>query len=312
MNAGQRQQYIASILGHRRYDGSDTDGGKSLSLDEFISHIRQCKSSTGMSDTVMLALISAFMQGKAFSWWQTNSFGIHTIDELEVRMRTRFEGKSMDSMSQIMAFSTRQQKESENVLDYMDDMRKKAFNIRPALSEEQVIRTVVDNANSTYKWLLASRQFESLDMLNRHLEYLAKMKVTQTEHKPYNKKDYKPYKARTVHATEVELDDKSEGGGEPSVESLNMSMLVDAIEKATKTLASRQERMSSKPTTTNKPIMEMSVKEACVTGCHTENGIACAVHATEFKCYGCGTPGVIRRNCEKCRDIQSKNDGAAQ
>lgn len=306
MNAGQRQQYLSRILGHRRYDGTagDSTNNKSLSLDEFISHVRQSKSSTGLSDSAILKLISAFMQGKAFNWWQTNGYQVKTLDELEVRMRTRFEGQSMDSMSQLMAFSTRMQREDEDVLDYMDDMRRRAFNIRPALTEEQIIKTVIDNANGTFKWLLASRQYESLDKLNRHLEYLAKMKITKPEEKPYVKKPW--YKPRSVQAVEIESDEQTEGReeaeNEDKMDSDPITAMVDAITREMNRFVTRPNRYSGP----QKPTYQGAQTNAVEATASNPNGSKTDKKPHTVSCIGCGTPGVYWAKCTSCQAMANQ------
>lgn len=157
MNLWQSQQFLGRILGNRRYEGDQADGTKTISTDEFVGHLRQYQLSTKLADAEVLATLSSYMMGAAFIWWKTNGREISTIDQLEVRLKARFDQMPMDYLSQILTFVERKQAVDENLCAYIDDMRQIAYRLRPTLEEEKIITRIVDNANETYRTVLASR-----------------------------------------------------------------------------------------------------------------------------------------------------------
>lgn len=125
MNAYQAQQFLGKMLTNWKYEGYKNDNSKYVSLEEFISLIRQYQLSTACAERGVLSHMATFMTGAAFTWWKTNSHTVYTIDEMESRLRIRFERQSNDPISVLLEFASRKQGKEEDLLDYIDDLRQK-------------------------------------------------------------------------------------------------------------------------------------------------------------------------------------------
>lgn len=165
MNVCQGQQYLARVLGHRRYEGKVTDQSKTITLDEFMGHARSYQRSTGTTDAVVLTQLATFFSNQAFKWWQTNSTTIATLDELESRLRSRFEHKATAGLSVLREFCSRKQERGEDLLDYIDEMRRLAAACYPPLSVPDILTCVIDIATEKYRNLLAAKTYDSIAAL---------------------------------------------------------------------------------------------------------------------------------------------------
>lgn len=320
MNLWQSQQFFGRILGSRRYDGKSADGTKTISTDEFIGHIRQYQRSTRTVDSAVLDMLSTYVTGEAFTWWKTNALEIHTIDQLEIRLKARFDQTPMDYMSQMTDFATRKQGVDEKLCTYVDDMRQKAFNIRPALEESTIINKIVDNANEIYKPVLASRAYESLAILNRHAEYLSQLTPQKAITNKPVQKPFKSFRPKSMQAVEVtkEEDDVAMGwtDNETVEEEEATAVIIGAIERAVKTLSARQtQSVGQRGNGAQKAIKvteAMNVEASIQPHATSSQCCSCEVQANERGCFGCGAPGVFKRNCVTCNNRPPKNDRAAQ
>lgn len=314
------QQSIMKALSHRKYDGQTADGQKTISVDEFIGYLRAYQESGGISDEMLLRYISVCMTGAAFTWWSTNLRRIRTLDQLEEELRSRFERRRMDSISQLVNFTSRKQAKEEYLADYIDEMCRLASGLQPRMEEHQVVRIIVDNANHICKTHLASRIFESVEMLRHHANYMGAsglIPIVIPERKPVAKKVF--YRPKTVHATETEVDacempaeEHEEQDEEEEIEEpMATEAVIAAISRMVKTLgASRRTgrvgqngakelTRSTKPTA--KPNQETAKNDAA----------AQMEFSSEIRCFGCNAPGIFKRNCPTCNRQEPKNPLAA-
>lgn len=104
------QQYLSRMLGPRRYDGNPVEGNKNIKLDEFLGHVKQFQLGTGASDAVVISQMATFFTGRAFTWWQTNGDSIRTLEDLKIRLKSRFENRPIDHLSLVGEFLSRKQK----------------------------------------------------------------------------------------------------------------------------------------------------------------------------------------------------------
>lgn len=206
MQLHQKLQCMSRALGNRRYDGSSSDGKTTLTLDEFISHLRQYQFSSGNPDREILLCLSIVLQGKAFRWWSAEKDRITTIDDLEVRLKARFENQQMDSMSLLMKLSSRKQGKEEYLLDYIDDMRILASCCKTEFPESSLIAKIIDNAHERIRGILSARTYDSMTDFVRFAEYNAGRVPTTIEKKPPFRKPFN----RSVQALEAEPNSESE------------------------------------------------------------------------------------------------------
>lgn len=308
MNAGQRQQYLSKLLGNRRFSGEyNSQNKQSISMDEFLNHVRSCQQSTGWSDRLVLSLLASSVSDKAYIWWTSKQKEIFKIDDLEVSMRRRFGGQSMDRVAQIKEFSLREQGENEDILDYMDVMRMKAERMQPPLEETQVIRTIVDNANDAHRGLLLARAYTTVNELNLYMEHLPALRLgkhRENSHSQSNRKSYPKYK--TVHAIETETPSNENQSADESEETDSTQQAVEAFvdfiqRKSGNSRPNKQSKYTQRTDQKNKS-PEQQPEPPNV-----------AIDRTEFKCFGCGAPNVMRRNCEICQQpAQQSKNGAAE
>lgn len=303
MNACQGQQYLARVLGNRRYDGKQSDGNKSISLDEFIGHARAYQRSTRSAEAVVLSQLATFFSGQAFIWWLTNGHTIHTLEELEVRLKSRFERSAMDPMSLLGEFCSRKQQRNEDLLDYVDDMRKKAAQCWPALEEPQIIARVVDNANEKYRALLAAKSYESVEALSRFAEYLVRderpMMATDLKQLPR-----KPFaRNRSVLAVETEAEsahNESEAADEEPQAENSAAAVVEALARVFTNWngrrANNNDRGQSKP-----PLAQTQNEQRQQQQLQPQQPQRPQQQSTSVACWGCGAPGVYLANCIKCQ-----------
>lgn len=297
MNALQRQQHFMRLMGNKKYDAST--GERAVKLTEFMNMINKYKSLSGAPDLEILQSVSTLMAGKAFKWWQSNENSTRTLAEFEIKLRQRFDSSELDDMALLAQFSMRKQKDGEEILDYMDDMRERAIRLHPPLPEAKVIRTIVDNLNREYRGLVASKSYESIETLNRHMEYLGR--GHQEKERVVPKRTY-PYRSASVKATEIGSDDELAEEDEESDRELDMvDVMVQALQsvRTSKQFKSKGAYKSntdrrSKRRVDNK--VEAEIDDAKVNFC----------------CFGCGAPGVYKRDCPKCQqsDQPSKNERA--
>lgn len=306
MNLAQSSQFFSRILGSRKYDGQKVDGNKTISTDEFMGQIRQYQLSTKMTDLEVLDTLSSYVTGAAFTWWNTNRMEIATIDQLEARLKSRFDRMPIDPMSQMMRFCERKQGADEDVCDYIDEMRQLAYQLRPPLEEDRIINKIVDNANDMYRTLLASRSYTSVALLNRHAEYLAqRTKPKKTVQKPVYKQLYRPKQnTKSVYAAEIQPNEEENDIevneiAEDIEEELIPTAMVEAVEKIVKAAVAKSLRQNNN----NKPSKSAKVMELTTENNTTPSTeVNSIVDATEFACYGCNTPGILKRNCPKCQN----------
>lgn len=308
MNAFQGQQYLAKSLGNRRYSGHGNDGSKTIGLDEFICHIRAYQRGTRLADAVILNQLSTLFTGRAFLWWETNGQGITSIDQLEMRLKSRFERVASDEMTTFAAFCSRRQERNEDLLDYIDDMRRKAGLCGPTVGEPQIITRIVDNATDTYRRALASKQYETVDELVFFAEYLVRdgpkprAESPQVQTKP---KFQFQTRARSINAVETEAEstekDSEAAEGEPDVEHSMEAMIEALANVVSKWQSSNHPRKQNGRA--NVPQFQANNTSKAEAGSQLER--------KPFVCYGCGTPNVYQRDCVICNPTdQSKNASA--
>lgn len=252
----------------------------------------------------------------------------------------------MDYTSQLMNLCSRRQGREESLLKYIDDMRRRAFNMRPPLAEEKLIVQIVDNANETYRLLLASRPFNGVEELNRHAEYLVRStSQKKTELKNGQKKPF--FKQRSVQATEladeIEEHDEDEREVEEAAEREATIDGLNAMINMIRTGWKRPQNKTKPSYSTERPPNQPQVKAMALSAntcgacaiiqtvdstlkCNPCNaGAACSVcHSLQrvdkgakcgacikrekppVHCYGCNTPNVYYRNCPKCQKTEEK------
>lgn len=304
MNSHHKQQYLKHVMGNRRFDG-EQKGDKSFTIDEYIETLKRYKEATEATDTEVLKQQYLYMTGKAHTWWLSHEPDVRTISELDIRLRARFGAVFISPMQRLAQFTQRKQKEGEHLLDYMDDKRALARKLDQPLDEQTIIQEVVNNAQWKYRSHLAARRYESLNALSRQMEYLSQGEDTKALAKlnrPMAKPAYGYKTNKSVNATETESvlgeEERAEDEKKTDDASMVMDVLVDLVEKYTKQQPQRQSRNV------------MNQKSASV-GMEANSAEEKDIEAlTSFRCYGCSTPGVIRKNCSKCQgaDQSSKNE----
>lgn len=207
MNACQGQQYIARVLGHRRYEGRVTDCTKTIALGELIGHARSYQRSTGTPEALLVSQLATFFSGAAFKWWQSNGTSITSLGELETRLKSRFEGKENDGMSALSEFCTRIQQKGESLLDFVDDMRNLAAACYPPLTTPQITSRIIDNSSERYRNILAVRHYDTVAALDLFVEYLARGS-TESNNTPTISAPKKPFtfQPKSVHSVETETE----------------------------------------------------------------------------------------------------------
>lgn len=125
-----------------------------------MSHLRQYQRMTESTDTTVLAHLSTFFTGSAFEWWCNNGPSITTLDQLERNLKMRFDRKGVDPTSLLVEFSKREQGTDEDLLDYLDDIRRLAAKC-PMVDELKAIEIMVDNARREDNQVLAARSYMS-------------------------------------------------------------------------------------------------------------------------------------------------------
>lgn len=151
MSLGTIQQQMSRYFSNRKYNGKTADGHKTMSADEFMGCLRSIKMSMGINEAIILSSLPIFLSEPAYQWWITNEGLIRTLDELEEQVKIRFEKRRMDPWSQRMDFASRKQGSEEYIADYIDEMCRRAYGIRPRLEEDQIMQVIIDNANITCK-----------------------------------------------------------------------------------------------------------------------------------------------------------------
>lgn len=207
MQFHQKLQCMSRALGNRRFDGSGTDGKGTLRLDEFISHLRQYQFASGLTDSEVLQCLSTVLEGKAFNWWSTEKVRICTLNELEARLKKRFENQLMDPMSLIMKLSSRVQGKDEYLLDYIDEMKVLASHCADIMPESNLIAKIIDNSHDRIRGILSARTYNNMSEFIAFAEYNAgRVTTTTSDKKPIARKTF----SRAINAVEVEGNSESE------------------------------------------------------------------------------------------------------
>lgn len=299
MNACQGQQYLARVLGHRRYEGKVTDQSKTISLDEFMGHARSYQRSTGTTDAVVLTQLATFFSNQAFKWWQTNSTTVATLDELESRLRSRFEHKATTGLSVLREFCSRKQERGEDLLDYIDEMRRLAAACYPPLSVPDILTCIIDNATEKYRNLLAAKTYDSIAALTMFAEYIVRPEQApeiKTYPSTQKKANYhNNYQQKSVYAVETgteSTENAIETTEEKSdVENSVTTAVVDAIvREMTRWNLSRAGQSQA-----NQSAAQPQV----------QTGQNIKPNRIGVTCYGCQAPGVYRNECPKCNPTKN-------
>lgn len=298
MNPCQGQQYLARVLGNRRYEGTVTHA-KAIPLDEFIGHARAYQKSTGSPEAVVVGQLTTFFSEDAFDWWQANGDRITglTIDELESALKSRFERKSNDSMALFGEFCARKQSKDEDLLRYIDQMlimAKKCI-MQPPLSVPKIISRIVDNSNEFYRKTLASQRYATIAELSLFAEYIVRNEVvkprvpttsqqnTQKKNwsKPWYKNDNGVDAVEPSNETETEVCDEHER------------------EEQINALCSITQELAKISTHFMKGKSSAQYIQANG-GQNNYRNDRSQPNAQSDGCWGCGTPGVYKRTCPKC------------
>lgn len=346
MNAYQSQQFLGRMLGYRKYDGYALDHAKYVPLDEFISLIRMFHKSTGGSEQEVLSHMATFMTGAAFTWWKNNSPTVHTIYEMENRLRMRFERQSNDPISNVVEFACRKQGDKEDLLDYIDEMRQRLDRCGPALPQERAIETIVNNANETYNRMLAARPYPTLEMLNRHAEYLMKGSKpkrnnahSHQSNQRFDRRQNSQPSRNNFNSMEINEIQEEEGSwcenesdqvscDDEQVNEPDVTLATELAALLTNWQGKRTGGPPPKPqnkngqtnkgctstaktvkTPTQQKIISPEVCRNCLVWGHNHNSCS---NPRKIYCHGCGQPDVYKNNCEYCKENQSKNEKAAQ
>lgn len=324
MNPCQAQQFLGRILANRKYEGDQTDAKLFVSLEEFISLVRQYKISTGYGDRTILGQISTFMTGAAFTWWQTNGHRLVTLDEMEARLRTRFERQATDPMSVMLSFVSRKQGRDEDLLDYIDEMRQKLLRC-PEVPEALAIEKIVDNTNETYNRILSSRPYASITHLVQHAEYLMRGKPKRTAQPA--KSDKKPpyvrpkiFTVESVDECETEsTKEMDDNGNQVEWDDNEQAEFVAAVTKfmnrgrkpIQKTPNKRFESGTrAKPFSTEigtDAVNRDSGPRVCGNCLRFGHVYAMCPEEKKIRCYGCGAPDEFKSNCLNCNGPNPKN-----
>lgn len=302
MNPCQGQQYLARVLGNRRYEGTVTHA-KAIPLDEFIGHARAYQKSTGSPEAVVVGQLTTFFSEEAFDWWQANSDRITglSIDELESALKSRFERKSNDSMALYGEFCSRKQAKDEDLLRYIDQMliMAKRCVMQPPLSVPQIISRIVDNANEIYRKTLASQRYATIPEMSLFAEYIvrnesvkpktAASNQTGTQKKAWTKPLWLKNDA-DIEAAEPSSVNETEP--EPPTEAENTDQL-EALCTITRELAK----------------LSTNLMRGCASAqfIQTQKNDRMQQNPMDIYCWSCKTPGVYRRNCPKCPPL-TKNE----
>lgn len=324
MDASQKLQFVARVLGNRRFDGTSTDGTK-ISIEELIGNLEHCQECSGLTDREILDLLTPMMAGEAWTWWKSHKKQMRTLDEFGTLIKSRFGGRSTRRYNLMAEFVTRKQGEQESLLAYMDLMRQKAAEIDPPMEEAEVVAIIVDNTNDACRAHMATRRYETLDELNRMMEYLVQSKIPGAI--PSNRKQtlttlpanrgylstYKSGHAK-VHAVETEENGETKSS-EPKPSELGVeangiaSLVIDAVR--------RDLRAHYRPN----PDKIQSDNAQQQTGDQRENSYQSNQNRSGYVnqysnqnpnyngCFGCGTPNVRIRDCVQCNS--KKNDSAS-
>lgn len=314
MDVSQRHQYLSRILTNRRFDGVTADGNKTVSLDDFVDHLEHCRDSTGLTDRDVLDLIAPIMTGEAYRWWQNNGKKLVTIDEFDSLARRRFGGKSTRFLSRIAEFTNRQQGDNEELLAYMDVMRHRAEPIKQSLNEDEIISTIIDNANVTCRGYLGTREYDTIDELNRYMEFLAQSKLpgtlsTEKKHTPNVQQPkrtfYTPSYKSGIHAIEAEQETEPEGTVVSTIP-IDVIELIDRTATATIGAVKRDWRSNYRPngTTPSNTVTEQNETKTN----EAQNSFTQRTYTTPFECWGCKTPNVMRKDCPKCNQTVPSNE----
>lgn len=298
MNACQGQQYLARVLGHRRYVGCVTDNTKTISLDEFMGHARAYQRSTGNPDAVVLSQLTTFLSEGAFIWWNAHGSEVTSLDDLESRLKSRFERKATDYMSVFGEFCSRKQGENEDLLDYVDHMILAANKCTtPPLTVPQIVTRIVDNSNEKYRKTLAAKQYKTVTELTVFAEYIVcgeKPKQERSTESSNAKRNWqKPWhKSAIVSDAEVDAVQPEELPNEcDSEDSGDKAAAIEMIAKEIAKLSMSYVKGNGKAAAQH--IQANGYRNDQHNRMNQQN-------RSNDGCWGCGAPGVFKQNCPKC------------
>lgn len=330
MNPCQAQQFLGRILANRKYEGYQSDQKQFVSLEEFISLVKQYKISTGYADRAVLSQVSTFMTGAAFTWWKANGSHLNTLEEMEERLRTRFERQATDPISIVLEFASRKQGKEEDLLDYIDEMKQRWMRC-PTFPEWQAVEKIVDNTNEVYNRILAARPFSSMDHLSRHAEYLMRGKPRRTT-QPVKIEKRPPYPRRIFaieQAPETEAEDmhevaevEEETDGQCDEVSTLITEFVAALQNKGNRSGPRKSNQSQKRSDSRSALTAEAQprKESdsdaitrrdgpviCTNCCTWGHTSAMCKQERKIRCFGCGKEGVYKAQCDNCNSQNPKN-----
>lgn len=324
MNPCQAQQYLGRMLSNRRYEGYVNENNKQgVPLEEFIGLIRQYQASTGTTDHYVLDQVATYMTGKAFAWWDVNRNTVHSIADLEQKLRARFERQATDDTSILIDFASRKQGKDEDLLDYIDEMRQRFIRCSAQVHEWKAVEIIVNNANESHNSILAARVYDSLEHLTQHAVYLMRGKAKKNPNVFRYEKKPMPYRQRVsmveeAHENENEsqisesmIDEPSEADDETTqlVEQLVCALRKDFKPRSarpSKKLAGHPTQTDSKGPHANKTEIYPIICTNCMKWGHSY--LACG-EPKVTRCYGCGQEGVMKPNCSNCNgNASSKNE----
>lgn len=324
MNPCQAQQYMSKMLANRKYDGYQADQRSFVALEEFIGLIRQYRFSTGYDDRTILSQVSSFMTGAAFVWWQTNGGTLQSIDEMEARLRGRFERQATDPTSILIEFAQRKQGKDEDLLDFIDEMRQKLLRCGAQMPEQKAIEMIVDNTNETYNRILAARTYNSLNHLSGHAEYLVRGRPRKAISMPRQEKKQtysRPPRVGAIEGgheeetTEAPVEEMSQMESEGDTDFV-ADMMIYAIKSGYRVNRPNNVNRPFKsnqnvPATERVEKAETNVvfqKPVICTNCYIwGHADAMCKEPKKIRCFGCGKEGVYKAQCEVCTGNRSKN-----
>lgn len=183
-------------------------------------------------------------------------------------------------------------------------MRKRASEVFPPLHEPQVIAKIVDNANDRYHVLLVARAHFSLDELVRYAEHLVQSQPSTISYSRHQSRNRAPTKSRSIYAIETEPESGEDAncndasGESQDGDEAGLEAFVEALTKVVQRFGFKKK--SNDRAAARKSSESLQAHPSTATTPATQNN-------STFSCYGCNTPGVIKKNCIKCNADLSKN-----
>lgn len=309
----QQMQALTKAMGHRRFDGENKDQ-KLLSVNEFIGLVRMYQRSARISERILLGALPTQMTGLAFQWWTTVGPRITTVDQFEREVRMRFEHREMDKISQIVHVTARKQSTQERLPDYVDDMCQLAYNLSARMTEHQLIKLIIKNANHVCRQLLVVHTYHTIEELRNYVNYLGSnglLPMISIEKKPEAKPKW--VRPKYVNATEtVGRDNSSASEDEAKGDEKTAWAGEEPSDIAAKIVAAVAKAFDNKKFDQNKRSnhSKEEAKKAETKPANAPTSFTAEQMMTEVRCYGCNEPGVFRRDCIKCNPHLAKNDQA--